>query len=76
MNKKTVLKNKKSVEANRDMLAKLLAVCIKQKRKIDFQKALTYPLAEAPLALCKTENSMVQCGKLTKVTLAKKSYQG
>ena len=56
------------------MLAKLLAVCIKQKRKIDFQKALTYPLAEAPLALCKTENSMVQCGKLTKVTLAKKSY--
>ena len=58
LNKKTVLKNKKSVEANRDMLAKLLAICIKQERKTDFQKALTYPLAEVPLALCNADGSM------------------
>ena len=53
------------------MLAKLLAICIKQERKIDFQKALTYPLAEVLLTLCNVM-LMVQCGKLTKVTLAKK----
>ena len=63
LNKKTVLKNKKSVEANRDMLAKLLAICIKQERKIDFQKALTYPLAEVPLALCNADGSMRKTNK-------------
>ena len=63
LNKKIVLKNKKSVEANRDMLVKLLAICIKQERKIDFQKALTYPLAEVPLALCNADDSMRKSNK-------------
>ena len=40
------------------MLAKLLAICIKQERKIDFQKALTCPLEEVPLALCNADGSM------------------
>ena len=73
LNKKTVLKNKKSVEANRHKLAKLLPICIKQERKIDFQKALTYPLAEVPLALCNADGSMQ---KTKKSNLGKKSYQG
>ena len=72
LNKKTVLENKKSVEANWDMLAKLLAICIKQERKIDFQKVLTYPLAEVPLA-CNADGSMQ---KTKKSNLGKKSYQG
>ena len=45
------------------MLAKLLAVCTKQERKIDFQKALTYPLAEVPLALCNADGSMRKTNK-------------
>ena len=70
LNKKTVSKSKKSVETNRDMLAKLLAICIKQERKIDFQKALTYPLAEALLTLCNADGSM---RKTNKSNLSKKS---
>ena len=52
------------------MLAKLLAICIKQERKIDFQKALTYPLAEVLLTLCNADGSM---RKTNKSNLSKKS---
>ena len=54
------------------MLAKLLAICIKQESKIDFQKALTFPLAEVPLA-CNADSLMQ---KTKKSNLGKKSYQG
>ena len=57
------MKNKKSVEASGVMLAKLLAICIKQDRKIDFQKALIYSLAEVSLALCNTDGSMWKTNK-------------
>ena len=45
------------------MLAKLLAMCIKQDKKIDFQKGLTYSLAEVSLALCNADGSMWKTNK-------------
>ena len=57
------MKNKKNVEAKRDMLPKLSAICIKQERKIDFLKALTYPLGEVLLALCNADGPMQKTNK-------------
>ena len=57
--KKTVLSNKKSIDVNRDILAKLLSISTKQQeKKIDLEKALTYPLSEVPLSLCNADGSM------------------
>ena len=61
--KKTVLSNKKSIDVNRDILAKLLSISIKQEKKIDFEKALTHPLSEVPLSLCNADGSMRKTNK-------------
>eukprot|EP00794_Sanderia_malayensis_P002284 gene2284-2627_t len=47
----------KVVEANRDVLGKLLAASTKHERTIDFKKALEYPLTSVPLSLAKADGS-------------------
>ena len=48
--KKTVLSSKKRIDVNRNILAKLLSISTKQEKKVDFEKALTYPLSDVPLS--------------------------
>ena len=51
---KVILKqkgNEKTIEVNRDVLAKLLALSTKHNKVIDFEVALTYPLSPVPISL-------------------------
>ena len=69
MAKKTSLKNgRKSVEVNRDILAKLFIISLKEDKQIDFEKASKYPVSEVPLSLCSADGAM---RKTTKSDLAK-----
>ena len=43
--------NEKTIEVNRDVLTKLLALSAKHNKVIDFEAALTYPLSPVPLSL-------------------------
>ena len=62
--RKTVLKGgKKTIEVNRNILAKLFSISLKQDEKIDFQKALVFPLSEVPLSLCNPDGSMKKTNK-------------
>ena len=63
LKKKITLKSKKSVEVNRDILAKLLSISMKKCRVIDFDKALTCPLSPVPLSLCNADSSMRKTDK-------------
>ena len=52
--RKVILKqkgNEKTIEVNRDVLAKLLALSTKHNKVIDFEVALTYPLSPVPISL-------------------------
>ena len=69
MAKKTSLKNgRKSVEVNRDILAKLFIISLKEDKQIDFEKASKYPVSEVSLSLCSADGAM---RKTTKSDLAK-----
>lgn len=47
----------KTVEANRDMLGKILALSAKTGRVVNFECALEYPLCAAPLSLANPDGS-------------------
>lgn len=71
--KKTITKNNKTIEVNRDILSKLLSIAIKQDKKIDFEKSLEYPLSEVPLSICNADGSMRKTckSKLSKAILSR-----
>ena len=53
--KKVVVKKDKTIKvinANRDIIGKLLILSTKHNKPIDLEGALTYPLFSAPLSLC------------------------
>ena len=54
---------KKSVDVNRDILAKLLSMSCKKGKTIDFEKALKYPLGDVPLSLCNGDGSTRKTNK-------------
>ena len=62
--KKTTMKNKKSVDVNRDILGKLLSTSVKLGKTVDFEKALKCPLGEVLLSLCNTDGSMRKTNKI------------
>ena len=72
-NKKTRMKNKKSVDVNRDILARLLYISTKKGKTIDFEKALRYPLSEVPLSICSADGSIRKTNKskLAKLLLSR-----
>ena len=49
--KKPKTNQRKCIEVNRDILAKLLAISLASKKVIDFKKALQFALGELPLSL-------------------------
>ena len=53
----------KSLEINRDILGKLLALSSKSGKPIDFEKALEYPLSPIPLSLCNGDGTMRKTNK-------------
>ena len=53
------------VEANRDVLGKLLATSTKHERTIDFEKALEYPLTSVPLSLANADGTRRMTQKST-----------
>ena len=55
----------KVVEANRDVLGKLLATSTKHERTIDFEKALEYPLTSVPLSLANADGTRRMTQKST-----------
>ena len=61
--KKTTTKQKKSVDVNRDIVAKLLSISVKRGKTINFEKALKFPLGEVPLSICNTDGSMRKTNK-------------
>ena len=70
----TIAKNNKSktIEVNRDILAKLLSISVHKERMIDFEIALQYPLATVPLSLSSVDGTMRKTNKseLAKAILA------
>ena len=58
MAKKTATSNNKSIEANRDILGRLLSISFKESKTIDFVKVLHYPLCEVPLSLANADGTM------------------
>ena len=56
-------KSWKTLEINRDILGKILAISSKSGKVIDFEKALTYPLSPIPLSLCNGDGSMRKTNK-------------
>jgi hypothetical protein len=61
--KRSLIKDKRTVDINRDVLAKLLAISMKQEKIIDFQKALKYSLRELSLSLCNPDGTMRKTNK-------------
>ena len=69
MVKKTSLKNgRKLVEVNKDILAKLFSISLKEDKQIDFERALKYPSSDVPLSLC-SDNGTIR--KIPKRDLSK-----
>ena len=60
---KTKTNQRKSVEVNRDILAKLLTISLARKKVIDFKKALQTPHGEVPLSLCNPDGCMRKTNK-------------
>ena len=65
--------DKRSVDVNRDILARLLYLSNASERVIDFEKALTYPLSEVPLSISNADGSMRKTvkSKLSKLILSR-----
>ena len=61
--KKPKTNQRKSVEVNRDILAKLLAISLLREKVIDFKKALQFPIDEVPLSLCNPDGCMRKTNK-------------
>ena len=53
----------KSLEVNRDILAKILSISVQSGKPIDFEKALQYPLSPLPLSLCNGDGTMRETNK-------------
>ena len=69
MAKETSLQNdRKLVEENRDILAELFSIPLKEDKQIDFEKVLKYLLSKVPLSLWSANVAM---RKTTKSDLAK-----
>ena len=56
------VKAAKSLEVNRDILAKLLSTPVQSRKPID-EKALQYPLSPVPLSLCNADGTMRKTNK-------------
>ena len=63
MAKKLTVKNKKSIDVNHDILAKLLPISVTKGETIDFEKALKYPLGAIPLSLANADSTTRKTNK-------------
>ena len=74
MAKKPTAKNKNSIiDVIRDILAKLLSIYVRKREKIDFEKALKYPLGDIMLSLENADGTMRKTNKrkLVKIILSR-----
>ena len=63
MAKKLTVKYKKSVDVNRDIVAKLLPISVTEGKTIDFEKALKYPLGTIPLSMANADGTTRKTNK-------------
>ena len=66
--------NEKTIEVNRDVLSKLLALSAKHNKVIDFEVVLTYPLSPVPLSLSHPDGARRKTMKSSLMTVINSYY--